>query len=258
MKQLPAHLGIFVAQWRGPVHYKVDMHITDVQQGHPVYNRLQYQVTLQFQEIREQELIFRCERRQHRINSQEPDNYFDKIAVDTAAVLNPTLLRISQSGEVRGVVNFPDIRKKWEAMVTAVKTIYKGDTVNDYLDAMETRLADETIFFQSLQRDLFYKLYFNQLYGPVKKIQETVYPLRLYEMADRDVIDIPVRKTIGILPEDPQLLQLHVNGEDAAGYRFSGEYHMAPESGRIQFAGLHIMIADRGTLRHKTSMIITT
>lgn len=129
-------------------------------------NEVRYKLSVKFLQIGDDgNNVFRIEREPIvYINDKAPDTIMEELAVKTSQVIYPLQLAVSDSGKLISVLNFETIGKRWITQKKEIRSYYKGETVEKYLQLNDNTLSSYDFFYKKIKQDWFFQLYFEELY----------------------------------------------------------------------------------------------
>lgn len=120
------------------------------------------------------------------VDGKEADTMADELAEKTAEVFYPLQVVIDTKGELVAIYNFEDIRNRWQKVKRKVLKDFQGEILHEALLRFEDKLQNNEIIFDSLSKDWFLKVFFNNL-----NIEYT------QNLVTQQVIEFPISQKTG-------------------------------------------------------------
>lgn len=130
-----------------------------------VKKRIHYTTALQC--TKEFEFVYNLtlSKSQTYIDYKIPNMLAENLANNLSKPLYPIEIQINRSGRIFGVINQPEIYKRWEAVKPKLLSYFKSPIAEQHIKAVNKAYSNVTAIEMALQRDLFFKLYFSGLYN---------------------------------------------------------------------------------------------
>lgn len=97
------------------------------------------------------------------VDGKEADTMADELAEKTARVFYPLQVVLDSNGELVAIYNLEDVRDRWQKVKKEVLKDFQGDVLEKALLKFEDKLQDDEMIFDSLSKDWFLKVFFNNL-----------------------------------------------------------------------------------------------
>ena len=114
------------------------------------------------------------------INGVESKRLVDVLAARCMQCIYPIELRVSLNKGIVAVLNFSKLKARWQEALKDFKKEYDSPFATQYFEQIDTSLANETVFLESLKNDLFYNLFFfskEAFYTKIAGIKQFKYKL---------------------------------------------------------------------------------
>ncbi len=98
------------------------------------------------------------------INDQEPNLVADELATACMEALYPLVIKVDKNLTLLDIVNHDSILKRWKKHKEKKLSYYSGPIAEQYFQLFEQTILDQSLFFEYLQKDWFYKAFFNNIY----------------------------------------------------------------------------------------------
>ncbi|WP_394772871.1 peptidoglycan-binding protein LysM [Flavobacterium sp.] len=200
------------------------------------------------------------------LNNAQTDTITDTLAEEVSSVLYPLRIVINQEGKWIDIYNFDDIGERWIVKRKKILKKNEGETINKYLNAVDSILNDVENLHQNLSDDWFLKVFFNGIH--------TAYTSELSFIAETDFAITPkddalifkVTQKIDEYLNDINMVVIEKKGTLANTSKettleknnFSGNYHsvyhLNPHTYKIESASLECDII--GNLTKKATVKI--
>lgn len=128
------------------------------------YKRMDYeaQITLQQQE---NGWLFSLQKSNIFFNRHEPHLISERFGSIVSQSLYPVQTIINGWGkQVAGIINQQEIIKRWHSNKQKITGKYEGETVNDFINAIDKKMSDSATIQRAMQYDLFWNLFFHPKY----------------------------------------------------------------------------------------------
>ena len=110
-----------------------------------------------------------------KLNAEAPQKLADTYMVQLGACLYPINLCVSPDGEILNLLNFSEIRERWNQTCTKLLHAHYSIRLKRYINASRTNFQTEKDFIKALQRDTFIRLYFQSQAAAARSSDFTCY-----------------------------------------------------------------------------------
>ena len=131
------------------------------------YKRVDYTIELSVRQYKNLENTWQLsfDKKELFINRHEPDLVAEQLAHLAMQSLYPVKVDVNSSNEVfRGIVNHPEMIKRWQETVANIDKKYTGDYIGLFVDKMNHMMADKWKIEQALGYDMFWSVFFHPQY----------------------------------------------------------------------------------------------
>lgn len=94
------------------------------------------------------------------INDLQPDSHLDQLAFETSNVLYPLELEVLNDGSINRITNYKEIKERWVYAEEKIRTYYKGQLADKYLELTNRTLEDEKRLISKIAKDWVLYMYF--------------------------------------------------------------------------------------------------
>lgn len=155
--------------------------------------KIQYIVSIAYISSIDEDYHCKIDRKQVFINGVQPSRLIDVLAERCMNCIYPIDFQVNPFIGIKGMLNFDELKKRWNVALIDLKKEYQGDFADQYFDKISQNLSDQGIFFQAIKNEMSYSLLFFRkevLYEKNHMKKDAVYtiPLRPY---------LPMSKFIG-------------------------------------------------------------
>lgn len=95
-----------------------------------------------------------------RLNDRKPSQAIDLLMICLSGSLYPIKLRVARNSYVEEVINFKEIRERWERKCREIQTDSYSILVDNYISLSMANMRNEESFLNALKRDSFIQFYF--------------------------------------------------------------------------------------------------
>jgi hypothetical protein len=118
------------------------------------------------------------------LNGKPPEKLMDKIMCETGNSYYPLHLRVSPKLRITEVINFNEIRQRWQTCMKDLLEKNPSSDVERYFRFSGKNMAGSNVFIPSLYRDTFYNLYFRDIFTVTA--EDEVRPICWYNFPKRE------------------------------------------------------------------------
>ncbi len=154
------------SHWDEPVWYKVTVKDTTYFPSKKV-NTITYRIKVHCHKDGERpRYTYRLEKQAIQINYTQSTSTFDQITLRIADVFNTLEYQVGHSGALHELLNFSEIKQKWEVEKKKLLKEFQGKTVQQYLALTDASITEEILPIR-LKRDPFLMSYFGPYYNDI-------------------------------------------------------------------------------------------
>lgn len=129
--------------------------------------RIDYQVDLTIQQFKDLENTWQLcfNKNELFLNRHRPDLVSEQLANLTMKALYPVKVDVNKENEIfRGIVNHPDILKRWEDTAIRISEKYVGKYAELFIEKMNKKIQRKWAIQESLTYDMFWSVFFHPQY----------------------------------------------------------------------------------------------
>lgn len=134
------------------------------------YSKLTYTNTIKLKKETLKGYVVNFKRSDILLNDSLEQSPMNELLMVSGEVLNDLDLEISKYGEIIKIRNIKAIQEYWKDIRFKIVNSYKGNIVENIVINLDQKINDETLFIQSLYKDLFFFNYLRRIYGEYKKV----------------------------------------------------------------------------------------
>lgn len=195
------------------------------------------------------------------INNKEPDLIAEEMAMACSKALYPIEFKINTNGLLQDIQNHEEILKRWKKQKEENLRYFKGKVAENYMNLFEQNIKSKEKLFDSLQKDWFYKTYFNDIYTVYGEGFNINVPTDFPILPHQENIIYTVDRTATIFLKSNRL-KIQINGsnknknttENSKG-KYNAIYNLSQKNHVIDFAYVCCNINSR---IHKSAIITIT
>lgn len=147
------------------------------------------------------------------INRHEPDLVAEELAALFMEALNPMCVLVDKYNNIlNGVTNHQEILKNWTKTKIKILEKYEGELTDKLIEKAEKRLQHSSQILFLLEKDMFWKAFFNPIYG--------IYAEQLQR---EQLFDFPIRHNKRTLFEGIQQVQKYKTDYNTYKIEFNSE-----------------------------------
>lgn len=152
----------------------------------PEDKEIRYVITIAYISSIHDDYHCKIDRKQVFINGAQPKRLVDVMAERCMNCIYPIDLQISPFDGINNVLNFNEVKERWNTSLKDLKKEYEGDFSNQYFDQINQSLLDQDTFFEALKNEMIYTLLFfkkEALYEKEHLKHDVMYqlPIRPYQ-----------------------------------------------------------------------------
>lgn len=158
------------SHWGEPAWYKVTVKDTVYFPSKKV-NVITYRIKVHCHKDEERSFYtYRLEKQGMQINHTEPNAIFDQITIRIANVFNTLEYQVGHSGALNQLLNFSEIKQKWEVEKKKLLKEFQGKTVQQYIALTDASITEEILPIR-LKKDPFLMSYFGPYYNDISNTE---------------------------------------------------------------------------------------
>jgi hypothetical protein len=173
------------------------------------------------------------------LNSKPAEKLMDRIMCEAGASLYPVHLRVSPKLWIQEVMNFDEVKQRRQTCIRNWLEKTPSSELERYARFSEKNMANRKSFISSLYNDVFYNLYFRDIYTPtvndeVRLIRWSNFPERETEQSYLYSIKQDGASFIRLSGELMKIVPEH-NGKMETMYEMGDEGEIRRITGKIEF-----------------------
>ncbi|MFV0346489.1 MAG: hypothetical protein ACK5IQ_09635 [Bacteroidales bacterium] len=127
--------------------------------------QLHYKIHFRFVRMTKNDTFeIEIEKQQVYINNQAPDLIAEQLAEECGSVLYPLRLEIARSAKILSITNVDKIEERWKNRRNKILKYYNSYITKRIVAEMDTACKSHQKLLQSIKNNLFFSLYFSNLY----------------------------------------------------------------------------------------------
>jgi len=148
---------------------------------------IQYIINVDYLESLESDYHCKFSRKQFFINGKQPTRLIDTLAEKCMNAIYPIHFRTNSYGLIREVLNFDEIKERWQLKQKTLISAYQGEFVENYFSQINRSFESKDTLLKAMQRELFYSLFSFQMEAATTRDNQMehvdyklpIYPYRL-------------------------------------------------------------------------------
>ncbi|WP_158447865.1 hypothetical protein, partial [Aquimarina longa] len=113
----------------------------------------------------------RLNRQQFFSNGKQSKRLVDVLAEKCMNAIYPIHFLVTPFGEMKSIVNFVEVKQRWETSLKKLNVAYKGEFATQYFDQINQNLQNEGTFLESLKNDSLFSIFFFKIVALYEKNQ---------------------------------------------------------------------------------------
>lgn len=184
------------------------------------------------------------------INRHEPDLLSEQLSNFVMQALFPVKVDVDKENKVfRGIVNHPDIIRRWEEKVIKIKEKYTGEYTGLFIKKTSKKIQDKWNIEQALAYDMFWCVFFHPQYFNYEKdltqdlvFEFPVFPYQNIRFSGKQVLaesytDYNTYKAVFNADMDiPDHIKYNGKYNSGAKMRLNAEFDLDSDSGLLKYA----------------------
>ncbi|WP_417786330.1 hypothetical protein [Tenacibaculum sp.] len=147
---------------------------------------INYIFDIAYQAYNQKDYIVHINRKRFFVNSEEPKEILDVLALRCAALMYPLQLHISKFGFNYKLFNFKEIQERFNKQLPNIQREFTGEVTDAYFAEIKKSVSNESIFLQRLKSDFLYALFFYGLpvayqHKPIQDNYQVNIPIHPYQ-----------------------------------------------------------------------------
>ncbi|TPN84519.1 hypothetical protein [Aquimarina algicola] len=114
---------------------------------------------------------YRLEKQDIKINNVQSNQVFDQINLRIAAIFNTLEYQTGHSAILERLLNFKEIKQKWEAEKKKLLAEFQGKAIQQYITLVDVSMTEELVSLR-LKKDPFLMSYFGPYYTDISNSEQ--------------------------------------------------------------------------------------
>lgn len=164
-------------------------------EGDLLKSKIHYEVDVVYKKNDFNFKIIEINRRQVYINQKMPDVAVEQLLDKIAQNIFPIALEISNTGEIKGIVNHSEIKKRWTANKEELTHYYKKEQSDTIIKKADQYFNNEKVLLKMLSKNWFFNLFFKPIYGNYPEKKEIQYTAKVPFLSKR-LLEYEITQTL--------------------------------------------------------------
>lgn len=164
-------------------------------EGDHLKNKIHYEVDAVYIKNDFNFKIIQINRKQVYVNNKMPDVAVEQLLDKIAQNMFPIALRISDTGEIKAIANFEEIKQRWLINKDELTDYYKKEYSDAIIKKADLYFNNERELMEMLSNNWFFNLFFKRIYRNFPEKKEIQYTTKLPFLSKR-LVEYQITQTL--------------------------------------------------------------
>jgi hypothetical protein len=164
-------------------------------EGDLLKNKIQYEVDAVYKKNDYNFKIIEINRKQVYVNHKMPEVAVEQLLDKIAQNMFPIALRISDTGEIKGIANYSEIKERWLANKDELTNYYKKEQSDTIIQKADLYFNNENTLLGMLSKNWFFNLFFKPIYAHYPEKKEIQYTAKVPFLSNR-LVEYEITQTL--------------------------------------------------------------